>query len=134
MKRILFVLTAILLSVILVACSINVKNYEGTYKLKEIHVDGNIIKKGDKLWNLTYGEEGGMIIYLKGNGKGKISYPFHILAKLLIYKCSVCVAMECAVIVFLTQTDDISLTYQWFSTGHHIKIYAQFLTLCNNVV
>ena len=72
MKRILFVLTAILLSVILVACSINVKNYEGTYKLKEIHVDGNIIKKGDKLWNLTYGEEGGMIIYLKGNGKGII--------------------------------------------------------------
>lgn len=72
MKRILFVLTAILLSVILVACSINVKNYEGTYKLKEIHVDGNIIKKGDKFWNLTYGEEGGMIIYLKGNGKGII--------------------------------------------------------------
>ena len=72
MKRILFVLTAILLSVILVACSINVKNYEGTYKLKEIHVDGNIIKKGDELWNLTYGEEGGMIIYLKGNGKGII--------------------------------------------------------------
>ena len=72
MKRILFVLTAILLSVILVACSINVKNYEGTYKLKERHVDGNIIKKGDKLWNLTYGEEGGMIIYLKGNGKGII--------------------------------------------------------------
>ena len=72
MKRILLVLTAILLSVILVACSINVKNYEGTYKLKEIHVDGNIIKKGDKLWNLTYGEEGGMIIYLKGNGKGII--------------------------------------------------------------
>ena len=35
-------------------------------------MDGNIIKKGDKLWNLTYGEEGGMIIYLKGNGKGII--------------------------------------------------------------
>ena len=54
----------------------------------------------------------GIFKSLKGNGKGKISYTLHILAKLLIYKCSVCVAMECAVIVFLTQTDDISLTYQ----------------------
>ena len=49
----------------LVACATNIKNYEGTYKLKEIHVDGKVVKKGDKLWNLTYGEDGGMIIELK---------------------------------------------------------------------
>ena len=39
---------------------------------QRIHVDGKVVKKGDKLWNLTYGEDGGMIIELKGNGKGII--------------------------------------------------------------
>ena len=72
MKKILLILASVLLSVMLVACATNIKNYEGTYKLKEIHVDGKVVKKGDKLWNLTYGEDGGMIIELKGNGKGII--------------------------------------------------------------
>ena len=35
-------------------------------------MDGKVVKMGDKLWNLTYGEDGGMIIELKGNGKGII--------------------------------------------------------------
>ena len=72
MKKILLILASVLLSVMLVACATNIKNYEGTYKLKEIHVDGKVVKKGDKLWNLTDGEDGGMIIELKGNGKGII--------------------------------------------------------------
>lgn len=72
MKKILLILASALLAVMLVACATNIKNYEGTYKLKEIHVDGKVVKKGDKLWNLTYGEDGGMIIELKGNGKGII--------------------------------------------------------------
>ena len=71
-KKILIILASVLLAVMLVACATNIKNYEGTYKLKEIHVDGKVVKKGDKLWNLTYGEDGGMIIELKGNGKGII--------------------------------------------------------------
>lgn len=72
MKKILPILASALLAVMLVACATNIKNYEGTYKLKEIHVDGKVVKKGDKLWNLTYGEDGEMIIELKGNGKGII--------------------------------------------------------------
>ena len=72
MKKILLILASVLLSVMLVACAPNIKNYEGTYKFKEIHVDGQVVKKGDNLWNLTYGEDGGMIIELKGNGKGII--------------------------------------------------------------
>ena len=72
MKKILLILASALLAVMLVACATNIKNYVGTYKLKEIHVDGKVVKKGDKLWNLTYGEDGGMIIELKGNGKGII--------------------------------------------------------------
>ena len=72
MKKILLILASALLAVMLVACATNIKNYEGTYKLKEIHVDGKVVKKGDKLCNLTYGEDGGMIIELKVNGKGII--------------------------------------------------------------
>ena len=72
MKKILLILASALLAVMLVACATNIKNYEGTYKLKQIQVDGKVVKMGDKLWNLTYGEDGGMIIELKGNGKGII--------------------------------------------------------------
>ena len=34
MKKILLILASVLLSVMLVACATNIKNYEGTYKLK----------------------------------------------------------------------------------------------------
>ncbi|MDO5009409.1 MAG: hypothetical protein Q4E31_01165 [Intestinibacter bartlettii] len=70
MKKILLILTSMLLSVMLSACSTNVDKMQGTYKLTEIQVDDLTVKKGDKLWNLTYGEDGGMIIELKGNGEG----------------------------------------------------------------
>ncbi len=71
MKKILLILTALLLSVMLTACE-TVVNCEGTYTLKKIYVDGNTVKEGDKLWDETYGDDGGMIIELKENGEGII--------------------------------------------------------------
>ena len=74
------------------------------------------------------------LISFQTDGQGQIAYTLHLLAELIIYKCSVCKCMEYTVVVFLAQADNIFLSHERLSACQHIKINSKFFSLCDHTI
>ena len=75
-----------------------------------------------------------LFIALKADRYRQITDTNHLFAHFLVNQRAVCERMECAVVVLLTQTDQIFFAHERFSACIHIKVNTKLLSLCNDAV